>query len=109
MSPSVPQVWPGGANFPDFGWNPQADVYWQEQLAQFDTLAPWDALWLDMNESELPPGFGRGCISRSRARRATHSHLCFGHGRGSSISRERACVQGRALRGGAPAPGRSAA
>ncbi|KAL4422366.1 hypothetical protein ABPG75_008563 [Micractinium tetrahymenae] len=43
-------VWPGGANFPDFGWSPQADVYWQEQLAQLDSLASWDGLWLDMNE-----------------------------------------------------------
>jgi len=46
------QVWPGGSNFPDFGWNPQADVYWQEQLAQFDALVGWDGLWIDMNESE---------------------------------------------------------
>lgn len=45
-------MWPGGVSFPDFGWSPQADVYWQEQLAQFDTLAPWDGLCLDMNESE---------------------------------------------------------
>lgn len=43
-------VWPGGANFPDFGWSPQADVYWQEQLSQFDALAGWDGLCLDMNE-----------------------------------------------------------
>ena len=45
----IGQVWPGYTAFVDF-LNPDADSYWSEGLANLDKLAPFDGVWLDMNE-----------------------------------------------------------
>ena len=55
------QVWPGPTHWPDF-LNPAARDYWQKQLAAFHDLAPFDGLWIDMNEpSNFPPAASGQC------------------------------------------------
>ena len=56
-------MWPGAVHFPDF-LNPETHRYWAEQLREFRRLAPWDGVWIDMNE---PSNFCTGDICTSEA------------------------------------------
>ena len=49
------QVWPGGVHFPDFGWNPDANTFWTEQLQKFSEAFNYSGIWTDMQESEAGP------------------------------------------------------
>ena len=44
------QVWPGATHFPDF-LSKAGVKYWTKQLKAFHELAPYDGLWIDMNEA----------------------------------------------------------
>lgn len=44
------QTWAGGAHWPDFGFSPEADLYWYQLLRDWREQAPWGGLWLAMNE-----------------------------------------------------------
>jgi alpha-glucosidase (family GH31 glycosyl hydrolase) len=50
------QVWPGPTHFPDF-LNPATPAWWAGQLSAFHPVAPYDGIWLDMNE---PSNFCEG-------------------------------------------------
>ena len=44
------KVWPAdNCFFPDYT-NPVTQKWWEERIAEFQTLLPWDGLWIDMNE-----------------------------------------------------------
>lgn len=47
--PYIGQVWPGPVHFPDF-MHPAAQDYWTRQLTKFHDMAPFDGLWIDMDE-----------------------------------------------------------
>ncbi len=47
--PYTGQVWPGPTHFPDW-FSPNATEYWTGQLKSWHNLAPFDGLWVDMNE-----------------------------------------------------------
>jgi alpha-glucosidase/lysosomal alpha-glucosidase len=42
-------VWPGYAYFPDF-FHPNASSYWSKMIKLLYTQAPFDGIWIDMNE-----------------------------------------------------------
>ncbi|EFN52962.1 hypothetical protein CHLNCDRAFT_26299, partial [Chlorella variabilis] len=48
--PYVGWVWPGGVHFPDFGWNPDANTFWTEQLQKFSEAFNYSGIWTDMQE-----------------------------------------------------------
>ena len=48
-TPYMGQVWPGPTHFPDW-FHPNATTYWTNQLAAWHDLAPFDGVWVDMNE-----------------------------------------------------------
>lgn len=60
--PFVGKVWsPNGAVWPDFT-NPNAHLYWTQQLTNFHQEIPFDGLWIDMNEpSNFLSGTQHGC------------------------------------------------
>ncbi|KAF0688809.1 Aste57867_19631 [Aphanomyces stellatus] len=45
----INRVWPGDVAYPDF-FHPNATRYWQAQLTRYFESAPFDGIWLDMNE-----------------------------------------------------------
>ena len=56
----IGKVWPGYAAFPDF-YHPDADGHWRQALLDLHKQAPFDGLWIDMNDisnfcdGECPP------------------------------------------------------
>ncbi|WIA20052.1 hypothetical protein OEZ85_005917 [Tetradesmus obliquus] len=49
--PYVGQVWPGAAVYPDYLAAPNISSWLQRQLTTFYRQAPFDGMWLDMNEA----------------------------------------------------------
>jgi len=47
--PYMGQVWPGPTYYPDF-LHPDTQKYWTDNLHSFFDMAPFDGLWIDMNE-----------------------------------------------------------
>ena len=56
----IGKVWPGYAAFPDF-FHPDANAHWREGLKELHAQAPFDGIWIDMNDpsnfcyGECPP------------------------------------------------------
>lgn len=48
-NPYLGQVWPGPTHYPDF-LHPESQDYWTDNLLKFFKAAPYDGLWIDMNE-----------------------------------------------------------
>ncbi|CAH8572052.1 unnamed protein product [Dicrocoelium dendriticum] len=56
--PITGTVWPGETVFPDFS-HPNAEQWWFDLANQFHLIAPFDGLWIDMNE---PANFNEGSL-----------------------------------------------
>jgi len=64
--PLVAKVWPAdNCFFPDYT-NPVTQQWWEERIAEFQALLPWDGLWIDMNEpANFVDGSATGCANNS--------------------------------------------
>jgi alpha-glucosidase (family GH31 glycosyl hydrolase) len=51
-APFTGRVWPGDVHYPDFvaAGGGAAAGWWAQLVAGFQTLIPFDGLWIDMNE-----------------------------------------------------------
>lgn len=49
QDPYLGQVWPGPTYYPDW-FAVNTTSWWTDELAEFQTLAAYDGLWIDMNE-----------------------------------------------------------
>lgn len=59
------KVWPGTTVFPDF-FHPEAFAYWAGQIFDFQQVAAFDGLWIDMNEiSNFCTGQCQGSSSKT--------------------------------------------
>ena len=68
------KVWPAdNCFFPDYT-NPVTQKWWEERIAEFQTLLPWDGLWIDMNE---PANFvdGSATVAKNDSK---YYHICHG-------------------------------
>ena len=72
-------VWPGPVYFVDFT-NPEAKLWWKDEIETFHQKLKWDALWIDMNEpSNFVNGdLNKGCENNSLNFPPYKTHL-FGH------------------------------
>jgi len=63
--PMIGSVWPGPTAFPDFT-HPSSHDYWSEVASDYHKVAPFDGLWIDMNEpSNFVSGSVLGCTSNN--------------------------------------------
>jgi alpha-glucosidase (family GH31 glycosyl hydrolase) len=69
LPPFIGRAWPGPVAWPDFvGGGAAVRVYWGAAIAAFHALAPFDGLWIDMNEpSNFNDGGGGGGGRPARA------------------------------------------
>ena len=68
-TPYIGTVWPGEVAWPDFAGSPAARAYWADAVAAFHAHAPYDGLWIDMNEAsnfdtlEAAASFSPYCVN----------------------------------------------